>query len=527
MKRKVIILLTIISVSFAITSCDDFLVTTPTDFLNPAIYYNTPEQLDAGLNSVYATLSSYPLFGDKMQSELALQADEGFNYNAVPMGNVRHYNVSSSDKDILAFWKALYAGIDKANFLLENINKPVMEDVDRGYLKSEALFLRAYFYFLLVQNFGEIPLRTESAKSVNEGYDPRSPVRATYNQIWTDLIEAEKIAQPIDQIGHGGRVSKSAIQGILARVALYMAGHPLQDATKWVDARKWSNEVIKSNLHELNASYEQVFINYAKDIYDYKESILEVEFWGNNEPPYANAGKVAMNVGGPLYNKLSSPTYGVSYGWIYSTDWLYKSYPEGDIRRDRNIANFTFSTSTGLPVSRGTITAYGRAARKWDRKDEPASIRMLITGTSQNFPILRYSDVLLMFAEANNELSGDVSQTLDAINQVRRRGMGLDPKTPDATIDLTDALSQEDLRAAIRAERPRELCYEALRKGDVVRWGLFYERMQFANTEMQSTSWGTNVRRAYFENATPRDTLWPIPDYERGLNPNLTQNSGW
>jgi hypothetical protein len=133
-----------------------------------------------------------------------------------------------------------------------------------------------------------------------------------------------------------------------------------------------------------------------------------------------------------------------------------------------------------------------------------------------------------MFAEANNEVGGDVNLTLDAINQVRRRGMSRDPKTPYPAIDLTSTLTKEELREAIRAERPRELCYEALRKGDVVRWGIFYERMSWTNLDMKATSgWGTNVRRAYFENATPRDTIWPIPDFERSLNPNLTQNEGW
>jgi len=113
------------------------------------------------------------------------------------------------------------------------------------------------------------------------------------------------------------------------------------------------------------------------------------------------------------------------------------------------------------------------------------------------------------------------------LNMVRRRGMGFPVDVPDASIDIS-GLSKEDLRKEIRNERPRELCYEALRKGDIVRWGIFYERMQFTYNEMLlAPGWGTNVRKAYFSNASARDTLWPIPEYEIGLNSKLTQNNGW
>lgn len=512
---------------FICSSCTDWLETEPKDFLSPEIFYETEEQVDAALRAVYKTLASSALYGDKMQSELALQADEGFNTNGAPIGNVRHYNVSSTDKDIYNFWSTLYSGIDKANLLLENIDKAKIDGGKKATIKGETLFLRGYFYFLLVQHFGPVPLKLNASKTVNDGYEIRTPVRKVYEQICADMILAESLVAPIDQIGYGGRVSKSAVQGILARVYLYMAGHPLQDKSKYVDAKLWAQKVIESGLHDLNADYEQVFKNYAMDLYDYKESIFEVEFWGNNESPYSNAGKVGANVGGPLYHKDQIINYGISYGWVNSVKWLYDSYREGDVRRDRNISNYAFNSKTGEIIDRTAITPYGRAARKWDRRDESVSSRQRQV-TPQNFPVLRYSDVLLMFAEANNEIGGNEDSTLLCVNMVRRRGMKQDVRASNPEIDLQKGLSQEMLRQQIRDERPRELCYEALRKGDVVRWGIFVERMSFTAEEMsQAPGWGQNARKAYFTNATARDTLWPIPDKEIGLNAALTQNDGW
>jgi hypothetical protein len=506
------------------SSCTDFLDTTPTDFLDPDVYYQTEQQLNSGLNSIYRTLPNFGLYGHRMISELGLQADEGYRYSTTT-GDVGHYQTSSGDANVLLFWTVLYQGIDKANFLLDNINKPIMDSINRNQIKGETLFLRGYFYFLLVQNYGPVPLKLESSKSLTDGYLPRSSVGDVYYQIWADLTDAERLLNPINIVGFGGRASKSAAQGMLARVALFMAGHPLQDNSKWADAKYWSQKVINTGLHELNPNYEQIFINYAKNLYDYKESIFEVEFFGWNDPPYSNAGRVGVSIGGPLWHVKQVSTYGLTSGYIYSTDWLLNSYRAGDKRRDRNISNYSFNFNTGEMYSNLTTSGYARAARKWDRRDEPADKRIM-QNSCENHPILRYADILLMFAEANNEIDGNSDSTYMCLNMVRRRGMGLPINLPNASVDLL-GLSKDDLRKEIQAERAREFCYETLRKGDIVRWGIFLDRMKFADTDMQNSSMGTNIRRAYFTNATARDTLWPIPDRERGLNPKLTQNSGW
>lgn len=524
MKKYIYIIILIFS--FVGNSCSDFLDTTPTDFLDPEKYFKTEDELNSGLNAIYRTLSNFGLYGHRMISELGLQADEGYRYS-VTTGDVGHYQTSASDANILFFWTILYQGIDKANFLLEKIDNPdiEIEPIDRNQLKGETLFLRGYFYFLLVQHFGPVPLKLESSKSLYDGYLSRSPIEDVYEQIQKDLTEAESLLKPINIVGFGGRASKSAAQGILARVALYMAGHPLQDNSKWAEAKYWSKKTIESGLHELNPNYEQIFINYAKDLYDYKESIFEVEFYGWNVSPYSNGGRVGVSIGGPLWHQKHVATYGLTSAYVYSTDWLLNSYKNDDKRKNRNISNYSFNFDTGEMYTNLTTSGYTRAARKWDRRDEPSDKRIM-QNSCQNHPVLRYSDVLLMFAEANNEIDGNPDSTYLCLNMVRRRGMGLPIDVPNSSIDLS-GLSKEALRKEIQAERSRELCYETLRKGDIVRWGIFMERMKFADEDMGNSSMGKNVRRAYFSSASPRDTLWPIPERERGLNPKLSQNSGW
>ncbi|TZF86377.1 RagB/SusD family nutrient uptake outer membrane protein (plasmid) [Pedobacter sp. BS3] len=417
MKRIIISALSI--VMLLLGSCEKFLDTKPKDFLSPVTYYETEEQLNYALNAVYATLISFNTYGNAMHGYMGLQADEGWFRRT---GGVQVYNVVTSDPYITKLWAEFYKGINNANLLLENINKPEMDEEKRKVIKGEAQFLRAYFYLILVNNFGNIPLKLKSTTSPGEPNIPQTPAKEVYEFILKEMIEAEKLVLPINEIGFGGRVSKSAVQGIIARTCLYMAGNPINDVSKYEDARTWAKKVIDSKLHALNPSYKQVFINYAQDIYDIKESIWEVEFWGNREPPYEQAGRIGTNFG-VLYNGSTTES-GVSYGWVQGTRWLYDSYETGDLRRDWCIAPYTISN--GVEVARPATSRLFRYAGKWYRKYEAAGAREY-PNSCLNFVLLRYSDVLLMFAEADNYLNGPTAEAYSALNQIRRRAFGMSP----------------------------------------------------------------------------------------------------
>lgn len=264
-------------------SCNkDFLETVPSDFLAPEIYYQTEEQLNFAKASVYNSLGSSDLWGTIANYLLGFSADEGYmNRSSLVIGPWNHNHVPS-DSYNSRFWSNLYRGISRANQLLANVdNNPQISKEFRDQVRGEVLFLRGYYNFLLVQFYGPVPLKLMPTVSVEDVDSPNAEIDAIYDQIIIDMTEAEKLVKSISEVGCGGQVNKSAVRGLLARVNLYMAGKPLNDASRYAEAKKWAKMVMddtESN-HALNPSFAQVFINYAADAYDIKESIWEAEFW--------------------------------------------------------------------------------------------------------------------------------------------------------------------------------------------------------------------------------------------------------
>ncbi len=589
-----------------LSSCDDLLVKEPTDFLSPETYFNSEAELNYALNGVYDVLGY--TYGTVRLYRLGLEADEGYYARTTPVTGPQAYNFTSTDSNISGLWTNWYRGISRANLLLENVDKnKSIDQAVRDRIKGEALFLRGYYYFLLVQSFEGVPLILKPASTVNDVELPRSSVKEVYEQIITDMTQAESLVAGIADLGYGGRVNKSAVRGILARVCLYMAGYPLNDVAKYKDARDWAKKVMDDTEanHMLNPSYSQVFINYAQDKYDVSESIWEVEFWGNRSDAYTETGYVGF-VNGP-YSKNSET--GAGFGGVKTTSYLYSIFEPGDLRRDWNIANFTYNSS-GENGSKKFVTStsvsslHNRHCAKFRREYELVLPKNK-SATPQNFPILRYSDVLLMFAEAENEINNGPTQAAeDAVNAVRQRGWATGIKsitvtsggtgyvseptvtisggggsgatatakieegqvvaitldmdaiygttlgegftsaptitisggggsgaTATATICQKEeanipAMDQTGFREFIQKERARELCFETLRKYDLVRWGIFVYAMKQIEAIIAA-----NVPNAYYlkpyRNASEKHVTWPIPSRELTTNKALVQNLNW
>jgi len=533
MKRNFLnsLLLLLLGSGSLLTSCNKILDIDPGKYvLVSASYYSTQEELETALRGVYAILAEDGLYGDYILGRLGLECDEGFtDYNA-DRGTSAFYEGGVTDTKILAYWQKLYQGISRANNILAHIDNPDsdIDDDKRRFIKGQALFLRGYFYFMLVNKFGGVPLilnPVESGKAENVQI-PRSDIKTVYEQILADMTQAEGlVSYTINQVESPGRISKSAIQGILARVCLYMAGAPLNDVSKYADAAEWAKKVIENGLHSLSNSYKQIFINYAQDLYDKKESIWEVEFWGNGTGMYASAGgAVGHNIG---IQYSGEADFGKAKGIIHPTIWMYNLYAPNDLRRDWVIAPYRYVADTIAywPPSASILARY---AAKFRREYE-ILLPKSATITPQNYPLLRYSDVLLMYAEALNEVSkGPTVAAYEAINQVRRRAVGSPANTPNSAVDLS-SLSYEDFKKELKDERARELCYESLRKNDLIRWGDFYANMKKMLNDFPASGSETYIisGKLYYSNVGQRDIFWPIPSYEMGLNPKLVQNEDW
>lgn len=536
MKRFLLLLWTLQAVS----SCNKILDKSPTDFVEPANYYNSENDLQLALAAVYDPLGNEYLYCSSLWFQLGICTDEAFyafssNSYSAPM----FYQYDYTNVYVMGIWQQCYIGIERANLLIANINRPAMDETKRQVILGEALFLRAYYHFLLVSNYGDVPLKLEPSTNVNSVNIPRTPAKEVYEKILADMKDAADKVNTIAMIGNSSHISKTAIQGIMARVCLTMAGYPLLDQSRYAEALHWTQEVVNSNEHALltaynaaitNSAYSQIFINECQDIYDIKECIWEADFYTNgNNTAYWEMGKL-----GTMNLACNNFDTGFAGGNIKTTIKLYNLYGSGDLRRDWSIAPFAF-VSSATTATRSYYTAsniIGREAGKWRRYYEPVTPKKQQYVNGTNFPILRYADVLLMQAEAENEVNGPTQTAYEAINQVRRRGYGQPVATASTVADLPAGLDKAQFKKAIMDERARELCFEGLRKADLIRWGVFTDVMKAIVTEVNnSNASATNKSRWILGYSTAitsnRYLLLPIPSLEINVNKAMVQNPGW
>lgn len=515
------------------SSCKKFLDTEPTDFFSPTTYYTDEEHLNFGLAGVYDMLGSTKLYGAQLHTRHNFEADEGFYNSSAQLNGPSVHNYTANDPEIRDFWRYLYIGVTRANAFLQAIDRNTEIPITfRDRVRGETLFLRGYYYFLLVQNFGGVPLVLTPTTSPDDIDIPKSTEKEVYNQIIEDMEKAEKLVDPIQKIGFGGRVSKSAVRGILARVCLNMAGEPVKDISKFERASYWAKKVIDDTEagHTLNPDFRNIFINYAADKYDYKESIWEVEFFGNNTDANQEAGYVGSWIG---IRNTGNNNVGYGFGRILVTGKLYRTYEKEDLRKDWSITNFYYNAAGEeilYPIDPAPENQYNRYPAKYRRQYEVV-LPKASQQTPINFPLLRYADVLLMYAEAENEVkSGPTPQAYDAINKVRRRAFGylLNNDGGNTTHDIPAGKGKFDFFKAIVDERSRELCFEALRRPDLIRWGMFVETMKetlalMNNDLLPTESWKSST----FKNASSKHVVYPTPTYELELNKMLIQHPLW
>jgi len=436
MKRKYY--LPIILFILSLGSCKKFLETKPTDFLNPTNYYQTEAQLNAAKASVYDNLGAGGLFGSYANYLLSWEDDIGYMNRSTLTTGPWNYNYSPADPYNNGFWVNLYSGINRANVLLANIDRnPEISQSFRDRIRGEVLFLRGYYYFLLVQYYGEVPLKITPTASATDVDIAKSSIKEVYAQILADMTAAEPLVAGIQELGFGGEVNKSAVRGLLARVCLTMAGAPLKDISKYQDAKTWAKKVMDDGEagHSLNPSYPQIFMNLAGDKYDIKECLWEVEFWGNRTDQYVETTNNGW-INGPA--SLVTSATGRADSYMSITAKFYNIFEPGDLRKWFSIAHFTYKNTsingdkTLIAIPATETLKYGFRPAKWRREYETL-LPKAPTTTPENVPLLRYSDILIMFAEAENAINGPTAEAIAAVNKVRERAWSTGVKTITVT----------------------------------------------------------------------------------------------
>ena len=520
------------SLVVTMASCD-FLDTKPYDFVAPETFYQNEKDCTMALAGVYYTLVKGTVYGNNYSlmfsntDDLSYFARE-FDGNPVKNHGAVCNTHDAANAQLFDTWTDLYDGINNANVLLDNIDKaefPEDKEYIRQRIKGETKFLRAYYHFLLVQGWYEVPIRTETVTDIATSSKAATPHAEALDWIIQEMEDCIDMLDDKEYDKSPSHVKKTIVEGILARVCLWRAGYPSEGGQPFYEkAAKYAKAVYDSKKHKLyqNDIYA-IWKMMASDQYDpeYNESMWEAEFIGTRDDGKYTEGRMGNEIGN-MQNANCGKGYGAAFyaGSLILWD-LYEKNP-GDLRRDLAMAPYQIAAN-------GTEKAWGKTAiverccgkfrREWE-KSTPQHKNF----TEENFPILRYADVLLMLAEAELESKGVTTLAVSAINEVRTRaGIGKLPETISA-----DALRQE-----IRDERGRELCFEALRKYDLIRWGIYVETISknLANA-IEDARWSNKKANRSGAEGFTRSTqdkhqFLPIPNKELSVNTKLEQNSYW
>lgn len=478
-------------VLLSFNSCNKFLDQKPiTDVSTDVVFSDVPSALKA-LAGVYSRMVGDAGYGIRVSLYYPLDTDEmqgptGSSDN--DRRDIARYAATPGNAQITNPFNQMFAGIEYANICIANIPKMAMysngTDQEKKKLQrmyGEALTLRAQFYTEAIRNWGDLPANFAPASTLATS-NP-FPSRTNRDTIYDRLLEDLKLAatlvpwrNELSAIGDGAdeRITKGTIKGLRARIALYRGGFSLRqdgivkrsaDYLKYYQiARDEAADVMASNQHSLNPSYKALWkdqVN-ARAVAD-----------PNGELMFQASGIGGVGAGdtklayynGPTVNALGNKSINVLPTYFYSFD-------SADLRRDVTCAIYNVAADGSTKIGQAiTAICDGKYRRDWI-SNPTVSPTDKIQYFSLKWQILRYADVMLMFAEAENELNGPTAAAYNAVNQVRRRGFGQSITAPNAAVDLPSGLSKADFFKAIVKERSLELGGEGVRKYDLIRWNM-------------------------------------------------------
>lgn len=545
-------------------SCTDLLDEESRTDIEKKDYMKNALEAETVLLGVYRNLVTDALYGFNMSILLNLATDceqvEGSNnenFRIVPTNSF-----TTSQLEIQQTWEGLYNGIYNANDFMEVLSRRITNysDEDKVLAKiyyAEARGLRGFYYFELLRRYGKVALMTNTEMSKQ---NPKTFVQSTPEKVY-EFIE-EDLQYAIDNLPYATddtyrssgdfRFSKGTALGLLTKVYATWAGYPVQDKSKWEKAAKTAKALVESGKHALLSDFEKLWYNSGDGTWDPTESLLEVSFYsptaaGGASDPCGRIGKWNGVKTTSIAGERGSCAAYVKVVHTFAIDWRKET---GDLRCDISIANYQYAPSATL-YAKGKNDTDGDAKRmdadptkkqkekqnytpaKWDLEKYCSKSNKLINNdkSNMNWYVLRYSDVLLLYAEALNEWKqGPTTEAYEAVNMVRRRGYGLPVSSANSKSDLQAGLSVDDFRKAIQRERSYELAFEGHRRLDLVRWGIYYKTVK--DTDKALVNWwkvpnATHNYAAAFYTTENKHELYPIPQRDMDLCEQFDQNPGW
>ncbi|MEY4541172.1 MAG: hypothetical protein RLZZ306_2929 [Bacteroidota bacterium] len=496
---------------FVIAGCKDYLEVQPKSQISVSDAFSNVANATNAVIGVYDELMGDNGYGIRINMYYPYDSDEIIVSGNLDNGRrgIGRYQHLLTNAELRNPFLQLYRGIEKANLCIEQI--PNMAQYSNGTeadkkelrrLHGEALTVRAQFFFELIRNWGDVPAPMVPAYKQPDLFIPQADRDITYNKILEDLKMATDLVGWRSEIPvRNERITKGAIKALRAKIALFRGGYSLRSSGKMernadyqtyykIARDECADLLAKRGEHTLNPVFEDIWKKFLSSFtYDPAgEIIFEVGAGGSN----GTSDSRMANYNGPSVNAASR--YGTGGGGLLALPNYFYAFDSVDTRRDVTVTVYSIAaTNIKAPRRLGELTD-GKFRKDWRNP--------LLPGTAlnpgYNWPMIRFSDVLLMFAEAENELNGPTAVAISAFEEVRKRAYKGNEakigKTPTDKVSFFDAIANE---------RYLEFGSEGIRKFDLIRWNLLNQKI--AETRTKIANMGT--RTGAFANV-PRYMFW-------------------
>ncbi len=503
-------------------SCEDELELSNPNSQTTDAFWETGDHAIEGINAAYNSLL---IDGYYMRMTPALTDGRGDDFKGdspwLDLVQVANFTILPTSDPVQWIWSAYYQQVFRVNQVLTNVPNIEMDENVKERVLGQAYFLRGLAYFNLVTNFEKVPLILTVPQNEEEYYPPTASQAEIWAQIISDFQNAQSML-PVDfasvsgaDQGQVGRATKGAATGFLGKTYLY--------TEQWQAAANEFAKLIGGSdvsIYSLTDNYKDNFGPFTENN---SESLFEVQFATPDQ-----VGGTVKNYGGePTSAWMQVSSVGHTYamdGYGYSdflpTRWIYDEYKKEETINGNVDPRLLVTLASYEPQVNSTTVYNGTP---WPHAEDAIYPRKYthdgfgFSTESQgrvelsdiNYRLMRYADVLLMYAEALNE-SGQTPEAYQYIQQVRDRA-----NLPDLSTVMPN-MSQEQMRDQIAHERALELAIESIRIHDIIRWGWLYDDEKLAELKAHD---------ADFESWTPGKEYLPIPQTELDVNPNLEPNS--
>ncbi|MCD8029270.1 MAG: RagB/SusD family nutrient uptake outer membrane protein [Bacteroides sp.] len=516
--KKSIYIIGVTALALAFTSCEDWL--------------DMPSESKADSSSIFTTISraemtvvgAYPsIFTQELGYQLLMGTDESSSTESNSKYYVANYDYTALTGMLSGTYTGMYKAIEYANVCIRNLPSLTAENESEekkiNSLMGEALAIRAYAYWNLVRFYGDVPYSDVPTTDLTTFSSSRVHRDTIWDRCVADLQQAVELLpwQSENMVATPERFTKNAAYGILARVALYAAGHSLrwdlsttpynpstlriaqrEDQARIRELLQIAADACKAVMDKgentLLNNYDQVFRDLCAQEYN-NETMLEYGTYGPDAPDVRTAYVNTIPTSG------TPATFGKGGAQMVAMPTFYFEFDEGDQRRDVSICNYAILGDDSYQMNTWIGHGVGKYRINWLKEKGPSDARKNV-----NFPLLRYSDVLLMYAEALNELhNGPTPEAVKAYEQVRLRAF-----RNDADKIGTTPTDYQAFRDAIIQERKLELSNESLRKSDLARWGILVDYLTAEKEKLYQLA----SREGRYANV---DVYWAYKDHGKAV----------